>query len=636
MIKTRFVIILKNISGCLLMLLLGACNENENAVYTPVTLYFSPVEDYLMDMSFLPEFVNYPNDWAKFGFRGNVKQVDYNTAHTISIQFDEAGKILQHAFCADGVTLKETTTLTFRYDEDQQLTDIARENDYDLSGRRYSSSEKAGKTTGYTAAGKPQTSTGYRVNGNKTIDYKLQYDYDEKGFCRDVRLLEYSGNYKVIHHISANEAGRVSYIHVDRAHIPNRLTIGERSIFPEYDSKGQLLSVKETGIPKNMEAYKIDSISSISSYAYNKQGDVQELNYSDIVYPSNRTTDFIFTFLYDYDDCGNWITKRIQGPVEYLQDAMNSYYKRNYKIEPLNDEKEKNRGEIVITRTIIYYDRNTKVEKTSNSAAKESKINIPATEGIMGGLSFDDYGKIKRITTAERKKAGIDNITLENVKNYSNREIALGKEIYQGAEGRLATFLVLIEDHATYEYLVSYDAQERVVDCIQTGTHMFYAGDYGTASIEGNLVKCSYQWAEPGSEWGEGYPSIYTITDGMHFKPFSWPPASYPAEAPFMIRGTEEDVPFAWDITSVTCTGTSGNKYKFIVKGKSKNDCTNMSSEERTLRFELFNTEGESVGEAVSVTLPAVKEGESFEKEFKALSKSKSAGKTAVSFSIKR
>jgi hypothetical protein len=267
--------------------------------------------------------------------------------------------------------------------------------------------------------------------------------------------------------------------------------------------------------------------------------------------------------------------------------------------------------------------------QTRNKASEvEWKNSIPATDGVMGRST--DYTKLKRITAEERKSLQLDQIRLDGVdmNKYLNKQIARGKTIYKDTEGQLETFLIIVEDHATYEYLISYDAQGNYVDCINFGQNMLYAGDLKTGHIEGNKIKLSYSWAEPESEWGEGISMIYTIMDDLHFKIFSWPPKSYPCEMPFMTYESEGSTPLYWQIESITCTGVSGNAYTFTIKGKGKEGCKNASPEERNVRLEPAD-------KTATVTLPAVEEDEAFETEVKALYKGTFDAKAFQGFLVK-
>jgi hypothetical protein len=125
------------------------------------------------------------------------------------------------------------------------------------------------------------------------------------------------------------------------------------------------------------------------------------------------------------------------------------------------------------------------------------------------------------------------------------------------------------------------------------------------------------------------------ITDDLHFVPFGWPPESFPCEIPFMTHEYDGGIPFCWQIESVTCTGISGNTCKFSVRGRGIGDCKNAGQEERCIRFEPLTQQREPAGEAVTVTLPAVGENETFEVEIKIL-KNKLNEEIFTKFELKR
>ncbi|MDR1676022.1 MAG: hypothetical protein LBR86_06105, partial [Tannerella sp.] len=176
-----------------------------------------------------------------------------------------------------------------------------------------------------------------------------------------------------------------------------------------------------------------------------------------------------------------------------------------------------------------------------STVAMEGKIRIPS--GALEGITYK-----AGITAAERKRLCIDDISTDEVKAKSGKEIARGKAIYTGEEGRLETFAVIEVDHGTFTYLASYDADGKLLDCIQTGAIMAYSDDTSTGAVEGNRVNIRYRWSEPLAEWGEGISRIYMITDDLHFVPFGWPPESFPCEIPFMTHEYDGGIPFCWQI----------------------------------------------------------------------------------------
>lgn len=348
-------------------LLLGsACQEGsifkKEQVYTPVTLYFSPLEDYLTPPGFMPDFVNYPNDWVKWGLKGKVKSVTCKTLHTFSLEFSEDGRLLQSNFVGDGGGVSEGKQTLFHYNDSNRLESITSKGTFTMMGGRTSRFPEIldSKVMSYTPSGKIEKRSYYDFKGNKVVSVK-QYQYDEKDICRGMASVDNnSGKKKGILDITANEQGRASDIYVPNLRIPGRLTIGERHIVPSYDEDGRMIEIKELAIPHNMEAYNMDSIRVENQYKYNDKGDIVEWTYHDIVYPGNRPNDFVCTFSYVYDDQGNWTSKTMTGGIAYLHSFMNSYYRGSYTINRVQSEERNDLGEVTLTREITYYDAEAK------------------------------------------------------------------------------------------------------------------------------------------------------------------------------------------------------------------------------------------------------------------------------------
>jgi hypothetical protein len=282
-----------------------------------------------------------------------------------------------------------------------------------------------------------------------------------------------------------------------------------------------------------------------------------------------------------------------------------------------------------------------------NSCANDGQkiqyaINIPATTGVLGQNDrYDAHYQRKRITNAERAEIGVKAIEkaseLANEK-LSNSQLSKGKEIYKGEEGRLATFLAIVKDYATIEFLVSYDVGGNYTDCIPIGQNMAYSSDEESAIIEGNTVKIRGSWGEPG-EWGAGILQTFTITDDLHLTPFAFPPLSYPCETPFQTyetsqdyEETDADAKLYCDIESVVCTGASGNQFTFVVKGKSRQDGKNLQTAEKTFYLVPHDSEHQLIGEAIKVVMPSIDDGKPFEVKVKGKFESNSLR----SFEIKR
>lgn len=351
--------------AAILFLLGSSCQEGtifeKKQVYTPITFYFSPIEDYLTPSGYTPDFVNYPNDWVKWGLKGKVKTVTCKTLHTFSLDFSEDGRLLQSDFVGNGGSVSEGTQTIFHYNDSSQLESITSKSSFKMYGGRTSrfTEELECKVTAYTPFGKMAKRAYYDIKGKKVVSVK-QYQYDEKNLCRTMALADDSPNKKrTIFNVTSDGQGRVSDIYVPNLRIPGRLTIGERHIMPAYDDEGRMSGIKELAIPHNMEAYNIDSIRVENQYKFNDNGDIIEWTYQDMVYPGNRPNDFVCTFSYVYDAQGNWISKTMTGGIAYLHSLMNSYYRGSYTIDRVQSEEREDLGAVTLTREITYYDAET-------------------------------------------------------------------------------------------------------------------------------------------------------------------------------------------------------------------------------------------------------------------------------------
>lgn len=151
---------------------------------------------------------------------------------------------------------------------------------------------------------------------------------------------------------------------------------------------------------------------------------------------------------------------------------------------------------------------------------ESSRINIPETTGLFTSLDirYDAFYKRTRMTATDRKKYQIDKVKHEFISStIPNNQLAKGKLIYQGNEGRIETFLYIIQDNVTYEFLVSYDKAGNYLDCICLGSLSAYGGDTGYAEISGNkIITHSYYPPEEGEEELE-YLVEYKVKPNLHF-----------------------------------------------------------------------------------------------------------------------
>lgn len=145
---------------------------------------------------------------------------------------------------------------------------------------------------------------------------------------------------------------------------------------------------------------------------------------------------------------------------------------------------------------------------------KPKELAIPKVRGVLSlNDLYDQYDNRTRITEAERTVLQVNSIQTGDFNAYwPNTKLSIGKPLYSGAEGKLQSILFIEKDHVVREFLVSYDAEGNVVDCISIGSISTYGGDRGECIIEGNTVNTISTYPE-----GTSYVT-YKVTPQMKFE----------------------------------------------------------------------------------------------------------------------
>lgn len=155
-----------------------------------------------------------------------------------------------------------------------------------------------------------------------------------------------------------------------------------------------------------------------------------------------------------------------------------------------------------------------------NGIIIKSNINITPTTGMFKSLDtkYDAFYKQSRMTATDRTYYRIDNIKHPNLpKPCPNNQLAKGKSIYKCDDGRIETFLVIIPDNLTDEYLVSYDKVGNVIDCICIGNISAYGGDRGYANISADKVTVYSSYPSEGEDDGGEKIEEYKIGNNLKF-----------------------------------------------------------------------------------------------------------------------
>lgn len=141
-------------------------------------------------------------------------------------------------------------------------------------------------------------------------------------------------------------------------------------------------------------------------------------------------------------------------------------------------------------------------------------LNISQTTGVITShnVAYDKFYKNRRISQSEREYLKIDFIN----RSLPNNELVKGKVIYMGNNGRLETFLNVVEDQNTSEVLVSYNSNGDYVSHIKIGELGVYSGDRAYARIEGNGLSVYIYTIEDESVSEETVR--YIITPELNFR----------------------------------------------------------------------------------------------------------------------
>lgn len=207
------------------------------------------------------------------------------------------------------------------------------------------------------------------------------------------------------------------------------------------------------------------------------------------------------------DSNSEWATINYGSTIGYIS---KSYLKIKEQNTSTEEEMSASQTQNLTTDTKISAPLSEPVSSNSSQT-----ITIAKTTGMINSfdIGYDKYYNAKRISQGDRNILKIDNVD----RSIPNNEIVKGKEIYSGNNGKLATFLHVIHDHNTYEYLVSYDNNGNYISHICIGILGAYSGDRGYGQITNNKIIIRNQI--PGDDEVDGYISSieYQINPNLYF-----------------------------------------------------------------------------------------------------------------------
>lgn len=388
-------------------------SKNNDKPYTPLYVYFNPLQ---LDMSMetlMPYFVNYPTDWAKMGLRDYPMTVTYEYSYpawgvTGSSQyaFLSNGRLSEQRRTSFNVGATGFDVVSFEYDSNSSLVKIKSVEDGRYK-RRYNDNGFI-----YDAAGRLTRRERDRGGNPGTWDYL--YEYHENGALKSIQPEKENS--------LANEAGVTLYkFQIDSlGRIEKIENVKPTNIFlkdiSEYKREKSVTVFSYTDNLCTQAVEKIpvkfdqgtETLTCTSTFTYNSHGDLATWTYSGGVYKSKgnswRVDDMTFTVTYEYiyDEKGNWTQAKIIFPSNLDEiPALRTYYKATKDGFTSNQDRSSStkNGDtpfLTVNRTISYYDEDMMNNESSTSGNKEKQS---AEELLYKGTdTYGLLGKVKSVT----------------------------------------------------------------------------------------------------------------------------------------------------------------------------------------------------------------------------------------------
>lgn len=400
----------------LFMASMAGCNggdKHNNKPYTPLYVYFNPLQ---LDMSMetlMPYFVNYPTDWAKMGLRNYpmLMTYEYNnaawgvTASTAYV-FHPNGRLSEQRRTSFNVGASGFDVVSYAYDGNSNLAEIKTEEDGRYK-RRYIDNGFF-----YDAAGRLIRRE--RDRGGNPGTWNYLYEYHENGTLKSISPEKDNS--------LASEAGVTLYkFQVDSLGRIERIgNVKTTNIFlkdiSEYKRGKSVTAFSYTDNLCTQAVEKIpvkfdqgtETLTCTSTFTYNSHGDLATWTYSGGVYKNKgnswRVDDMTFTVTYDYvyDEKGNWTQAKIIFPANIDEiPALRTYYKATKNGFTSNQDRSSStkNGEmpfVTISRTINYYGGDAMTNETSAGEKEEKQ---PEKELLYKGTDTHGLlGKVKSVT----------------------------------------------------------------------------------------------------------------------------------------------------------------------------------------------------------------------------------------------
>lgn len=294
--------------------------DEPEKMYSPICVYFDPLQNIVYDQysAYFPYFVNYPDDWAKIGLHNRPIDMTYTSTDSwtgrrfsIKYYFNTLGQLVSINNSALGRD-------EFIYDDEGRLMQINRMANLGWDGKKNQFEYRDSLLVKRNVSPSHNTSHTFSYYPDGT----LKEITPDKGIYYSERMR--------IGKLEFNEEGQL--IHTESARSFNPFISGTSGIpgeapsqcYFKYDDRGLCIEKLEKIAFKNYRN-KIDTLTCVSRYDYNAQGDLTSWNYKGPSYEylgnewGFRDRDFTIRYAYKYDDNGNWITQNIIMPDCYQQ-----------------------------------------------------------------------------------------------------------------------------------------------------------------------------------------------------------------------------------------------------------------------------------------------------------------------------
>lgn len=402
------------------LLALGAAScgssDESNQPYTPLQVYFDPVQVDMNMEELMPYFVNYPTDWAKMGLRGYPKQVSYDyhnaawgVTYTSQYEFLPNGRLSEQRRTSFNVGASGFDVISYEYDSRSNLTWIKSVYDGRYK-RRY-------KDKGFVYDNAGRLIRRERDRGGNPVSWNYLYAYHQNGALKSILPEKESS--------LATEAGVTFYkLRFDSlARLQSYETPKTSNLFLKdidsyktgksittYNYSDQLCTQAVEKMPVKFDR-GTETLTATSSFTYNSHGDLASWTYKGGVYKSSgngwRVDDMQFTISYEYvyDEQGNWTQATVTFPANIDEiPALRTHFKATKYGFTSNQDRTPSvkPGEtptLTVARTISYWDEETIASLKSTGEGGQSAQTNPLR--YKGTDVYGLNGAVKSVKSSE-------------------------------------------------------------------------------------------------------------------------------------------------------------------------------------------------------------------------------------------